>query len=216
MHSASISYTSKTGPFRAACVCGWILKPVAEEADAVRSCWCHERDALLAEVEQFKMEAAAEAHLGTVLADQLAAEKIAHLATWQERDEAQRRLAFATDWYAQRFSALRKWVDAEVRPLSAEVATRYFSICANGSPSPHESADWQGTLHARTLEARVAEGRAARAEKERDAIKAAGKALLTAIDSYLDPEAFDGMDDSKKWNLYVAPAARDFADLVGG
>ncbi len=49
-HDASISYSSMTGPFRAACVCGWILKPFTDEADAVRACWRHEREWLLADV----------------------------------------------------------------------------------------------------------------------------------------------------------------------
>lgn len=58
----------------------------------------------------------------------------------------------STDWYQQRFNRLRQWVKEEVEPLSKEVAHRYFAICANGSPAPHESADWQETMHALRLE----------------------------------------------------------------
>ncbi len=70
-----------------------------------------------------------------------------------------------TDWYAQRFNALRKWVIDEVQPLSEGVATRYFAILANGSPSPHESADWTETLHGLKLRAERAEARVAALEK---------------------------------------------------
>ncbi len=76
-----------------------------------------------------------------------------HLATAiRERDEAQKRLERQTDWYQQRFNRLRRWVEEEVRPLSGEVATRYYAICANGSPAPHESADWRDTMHSLRLE----------------------------------------------------------------
>jgi hypothetical protein len=75
--------------------------------------------------------------------------------------QAEERVKRQTDWYQQRFNRLRKWVDEEVRPLSADVATRYFSICANGSPAPHESADWTDTMHALRLQL-------AQAERERD------------------------------------------------
>lgn len=68
-------------------------------------------------------------------------------AAIDELVELRREREHTTDWYRQRFAALRKWVNEEVRPLSAEVATRYFSICANGSPSPHDSAEWAETLH---------------------------------------------------------------------
>ena len=70
-----------------------------------------------------------------------------------ERDLAEQRLKQSTDWYQQRFNSLRKWVEAEVRPLSEEVARRYYAVCSNGSPSPHESADWSNTMHA--LELRI-------------------------------------------------------------
>ncbi len=55
------------------------------------------------------------------------------------------------DVYQQRFSTLRTWVNKEVRPLSNEVADRYFSILANGSPAAHEQADWHETMHGLTL-----------------------------------------------------------------
>lgn len=70
----------------------------------------------------------------------------------RERDDARNGLERSTDWYQQRFNRLRRWVEEEVRPLSDEVARRYYSICANGSPAPHESADWQETMHRLTLE----------------------------------------------------------------
>jgi chromosome segregation ATPase len=75
----------------------------------------------------------------------------------KERDEVRKRLEQQTDWYQQRFNRLRKWVKEEVEPLSKEVAHRYFSICANGSPAPHESADWTDTMHGLKLRAEQAE-----------------------------------------------------------
>lgn len=84
--------------------------------------------------------------------------------------EGESRLERQTDWYQQRFNRLRQWVNEEVKLLSEEVATRYFSICANGSPAPHESADWRETMHGLTL-------RAERAERELAALR---KAVLDA------------------------------------
>ena len=79
--------------------------------------------------------------------------EVAQLAVLtRERDEWKVRVGRQTDWYQQRFNRLRRWVDEEVRPLSAETATRYFAICANGAPAPHESADWRGTMHSLTME----------------------------------------------------------------
>jgi hypothetical protein len=76
-----------------------------------------------------------------------------------------RRLEQQTDWYQQRFNALRKWVNTEVRPLSEEAAYRYFAIVANGSPAPHEQADWRETMHGLTM-------RAFMAERQRDSLVA--------------------------------------------
>ena len=67
------------------------------------------------------------------------------------------RLKQQTDWFQQRFNALRTWVNREVRPLSEECAHRYFAIIANGSPAPHEQADWRETMHGLTLRAESAE-----------------------------------------------------------
>ena len=77
--------------------------------------------------------------------------------TEEELDKFSDRLEKQTDWYQQRFNRLRRWVNEEVKPLSEEVAHRYFSICANGSPAPHESADWSNTLHEYRLRAEIAE-----------------------------------------------------------
>ena len=85
-----------------------------------------------------------------------------------------RRLERSTDWYQQRYNALRRWVKEEVEPLSVEVAHRYFAIVANGSPSPHESADWQDTIHGLTL-------RAEKAEQERDEARAEAEQLRAAL-----------------------------------
>ena len=79
--------------------------------------------------------------------------------------ELLRRLEQQTDWYQQRFNALRAWVNAEVRPLSEEAAHRYFAIVANGSPAPHEQADWRETMHGLTM-------RAFMAERQRDSLVA--------------------------------------------
>lgn len=79
--------------------------------------------------------------------------------------ELLRRLEQQTDWYQQRFNALRQWVNSDVRPLSEETANRYFSIVANGSPAPHEQADWKETMYGLTV-------RAAHAERQRDSLVA--------------------------------------------
>ena len=71
----------------------------------------------------------------------------------------------STDWYQQRFNRLRRWVKEEVEPLSEDVARRYFAICANGSPSPHESADWQETMHGLKLERDAALERVSQLER---------------------------------------------------
>jgi len=81
------------------------------------------------------------------------------------------RLKQQTDWYQQRFNALREWVNREVRPLSEEAAHRYFAIVANGAPSPHERADWRETMHGLTL-------RAEKAERGRDACAASRQLIL--------------------------------------
>lgn len=77
----------------------------------------------------------------------------------EERDAARERVADLekqlqrqTDWYQQRFNRLRRWVEEEVLPLSGDVATRYYAIVANGSPSPFESADWRETMHGLKVE----------------------------------------------------------------
>ena len=74
-------------------------------------------------------------------------------------EKGERRLSEQTDFYQQRFNTLWTWVNSEVRPLSEDVANRYFSIVANGSPAPHERADWRDTLHGLTLRAEQAERR---------------------------------------------------------
>lgn len=81
-------------------------------------------------------------------------------------------LARQTDWYQQRFNRLRRWVKEEVEPLSQEVAHRYFSICANGSPAPHESADWTETMHELNLRLEQAEQNIKTLTAERDHFKA--------------------------------------------
>jgi len=76
----------------------------------------------------------------------------------------------STDWFQQRFNRLRRWVKEEVEPLSEDVARRYFAICANGSPSPHESADWRETMHGFTLERDAARKEAKRLRAEVDVL----------------------------------------------
>lgn len=88
----------------------------------------------------------------------------------QEHEQLRERLEKQTDWYQQRFNRLRKWVKEEVEPLSKEVADRYFSICANGGPAPHESADWTDTMHGLRLRADQMEYRAKEAHDALEAI----------------------------------------------
>jgi tetratricopeptide (TPR) repeat protein len=80
----------------------------------------------------------------------------------------------SVDWYQQRFNALRTWVNQEVKPLSEETANRYFAIVANGSPAPHEQADWRDTMHGLTL-------RAEKAERERDAARLRAHRLFDTL-----------------------------------
>lgn len=89
----------------------------------------------------------------------------------QERDALRERVYYQTDWYQQRFNRLRKWVDEEVAPLSEDVRLRYYAICANGSPAPHESADWSGTMHSLTLQLD-------HTKHERDTLRAVAKEAL--------------------------------------
>ena len=97
--------------------------------------------------------------------------EVAQLAVLtRERDEWKVRVGRQTDWYQQRFNRLRRWVDEEVRPLSAETATRYFAICANGAPAPHEDADWRGTMHSLTM---ARDAALAEVERLRDGLQSA-------------------------------------------
>lgn len=89
----------------------------------------------------------------------------------KEIGELKGRVERQTDWYQQRFNRLRKWVTEEVEPLSKEVAHKYFSICANGSPAPHESADWTNTMHELKLRLEQAEQRVKTLTAERDHFK---------------------------------------------
>jgi hypothetical protein len=86
-------------------------------------------------------------------------------AEQQRRREAEATMERNTDWHQQRYSALRKWVNEEVRPLSEEAARRYFAICANGSPAPHEAADWSETMHGLRLRAEHVERKLTSTEK---------------------------------------------------
>lgn len=86
----------------------------------------------------------------------------------KERDAALARVEQQTDWYQQRYNRQRRWVEEEVRPLSVEVAHRYYAIVANGSPAAHESADWTDTMHGMRLRLEAAERqRDAALERER-------------------------------------------------
>jgi hypothetical protein len=75
--------------------------------------------------------------------------------------EAEEEIEKVRDWYQQRANRLRRWVLEEVKPLSEEAATHYFAIWANGSPVPHEAADWTETMHGLRLRAELAEHREA-------------------------------------------------------
>jgi len=92
-------------------------------------------------------------------------------AARDERDVAEQRLQHSTDWYQQRFNALRKWVETEVRPLSEDTARRYYAICANGSPVAHESADWTSTMHGLQLKIEHLERKLALSQAELDKIE---------------------------------------------
>jgi hypothetical protein len=129
---------------------------VVEERDALREeveRLCQERERLSASLAEARAKAetyekdwyAAKSEFGTAAAKlrEQHREEVSLLRKEQER---------STDWYQQRFNRLRRWVKEEVEPLSEEAAHRYFAICANGSPAPHESADWRETLHGLTLE----------------------------------------------------------------
>lgn len=91
------------------------------------------------------------------------------------------RLESTTDWYQQRFNRLRTWVEDEVRPLSSDVARRYYSICANGSPAPHESADWTDTMHALRLRAEQAEHKVAKSAARLAAAEAVIRYIMQLV-----------------------------------
>lgn len=118
----------------------------------------------------------------------------------KERDLLQARVERQTDWYQQRFDALRTWVETEVRPTLPGAAHRYFSICANGSPSPHESADWTETLHAAKTGRYVAEAALVKATVERDDLAAEVERLRAqhrlAYEILVDFVPRDGSDDN--------------------
>lgn len=94
--------------------------------------------------------------------DRRIAELEAKLRAAEERAER------STDWYQQRFNRLRRWVNEEVKPLSVEVANRYFCIVANGSAAPHESADWRETMHGLTVQRDQAQRERDERTRERD------------------------------------------------
>lgn len=95
---------------------------------------------------------------------------------------AKSRAENATDWYQQRFNRLRRWVEEEVRPLSVDVAHRYYAIGANGSPSPHESSDWTVTMHGLRLRAEHAEGLLGKLRADLSGAKALALQLLPIAD----------------------------------
>lgn len=115
-------------------------------------------------------------------------------------EDVHRRFERSIDFYQQRFEALRTWVKGEVEPLSHDVAHRYWAIVANGSPAPHESADWKNTLHGLRL-------RAEQAERERDALLARNATLEHALKCLLlsRDAAWTGGHD---WNEAVEQACK--------
>ena len=115
------------------------------------------------------------------------------------RKEALDRLEKQTDWYQQRFNRLRRWVEEEVRPLNEGIAIRYYSICANGSPAPHESADWSNTLHDLSLRLEQAKLQINKIKLERD------KLYSELEDAKKRLAAYDADAVSEK--LRVAPTA---------
>lgn len=98
--------------------------------------------------------------------------ELARLTEAERRaNELQSRFDHHRDWNQQRYNALRKWVQNEVRPLSDSVADRYFAIVANGGPSPYEQADWTGTLHVANLQRDAALAKLTEAEKELEGLR---------------------------------------------
>lgn len=108
------------------------------------------------------------------------------------------------DWYQQRANRLRRWVLEEVKPLSEAAATRYFAIWANGSPAPHESADWTDTLHGMRLRAEAAEHHAAiwRSESQRGGWPKDAQVEIDSLRSSLAMAGYS-MDEAQKHHLKV-------------
>lgn len=123
-----------------------------------------------AEAEGLKKLEAEVARLRSRIVEMSEADERRKLDAEAEVVQLRERLEQQTDWYQQRFNRLRKWLKEEVEPLSKEVAHRYFSICANGSPAPHESADWTDTMHGLRLRAEQMEYRAKEAHDALEAI----------------------------------------------
>ena len=97
-------------------------------------------------------------------------------------EQAYLRLERSTDWHEQRYAAVRAWVESEVRPLSEDVARRYYSVVANGTPCPYQPADWSSTVHGLTL-------RAENAERQRDTAREEVERLLLERNAAFDDNA---------------------------
>lgn len=128
-------------------------------------------------------------------------------------ERERQRLQQSTDWYQQRFNRLRRWVKEEVEPLSAEVAHRYFSICANGSPAPHESADWTNTMHGLAVRAEVSERRLSEATETADELRLKVLELQTEVERLHRKESAAELRN-RLWPESAAGEKRNFEEVA--
>lgn len=75
---------------------------------------------------------------------------------------------FTSDWYKTRFERMDKWM-RENAPDEAK--NQYFSIQANGQPSPWEKPEYVETIHMLKSRAESAEARLKLAEKVVEAVR---------------------------------------------
>lgn len=90
--------------------------------------------------------------------------------------EAQKSQEFTSDWYKERFERMDHWMRNRV---PSEVKNEYFSIQANGIPTPWEKPLYVETIHGLKLQAKAAEAQVESMRKERD--EEAGRHAFTIL-----------------------------------
>ena len=99
--------------------------------------------------------------------------------------EAKKSRDFTSDWYKERFERMDRWMRENASPEAKE---QYFSIQANGQPTPWESSEYVETIHGLTLRAKSSESKlaaqSAALEKARGVLKGVAIMLRTELKAY--------------------------------